>query len=371
MKRLDFLLLAASSLACSGLLLLTYKIISPGNSNKRLARYEDESLILSHENKYTLEEIDDLRGSFGKPYIFSEVLFEESPTKGKYVNKNLDGFRVSFANSFCDKAPRERTVWLFGGSTTYGYGVDDNQTISSNLAKELNQKGKEYCIINFGRGFFYSTQELLLYTKLISQSNKKPKYVFFIDGLNDHYHLLGSSFVPKYNYNKSFSLYNKIFHNRFTKKVFGKPSIPIKNSPTAPADCILNTPSISDFCKTLTLNATKRMINNWETASRLSSTYDIEFIPLLQPVPLYKHYFVNPFSKGNYKQHKFSGIGYALMDEEPSINKGSMKKLNYIDASTIFHLPNDSCKMPYVDPVHYSGCGGRLIAELMLERIEH
>ena len=98
MNRLDFLLLAASCLACSGILLLTYKIISPGNSNKRLASYEDEQLILSYEKKYTLEEIDDLKGSFKKPYIFSEVLFKESPTKGKYVNKNLDGFRLSFPN---------------------------------------------------------------------------------------------------------------------------------------------------------------------------------------------------------------------------------------------------------------------------------
>ena len=60
----------------------------------------------NHEKtrKRIIQEIEDLRESFGKPYIFSEVLFEESPTKGKYVNKNLDGFRVSFANSFCDKA---------------------------------------------------------------------------------------------------------------------------------------------------------------------------------------------------------------------------------------------------------------------------
>ena len=371
MKRSNFLLLTGSSIVCAGLLFSTYKLLPKKSTNNNLARYDNNSLAIAHENNYTPDEISDLRNSFSNPYIFSEVLFEETPTKGKYVNKNVDGSRDSYGNSYCNTAPRERTIWIFGGSTTYGYGVADNQTIPSQLAKELSLRGKQYCVINYGRGFFYSNQELLLYTKLISQSSKKPKYVFFVDGLNDYYHLLGSSYVPRYNNPKIIAIINKVFHNRFTSKIFGPPYVFITSNPTVPKDCNFAGSSISDSCKTLVKAATRRLINNWVTADRLSTAYGITFTPLLQPVPLYKHYFVNPFSKGSYGQHRLSGIGYSMMDEETYSEKVTMKKLNFIDASTIFSSPTDFCKMPYVDPVHYSRCGNKLIAKLMSQRVEH
>ena len=180
---------------------------------------------MAHENRYNLEEIREIRESFKNPLFYSEVLFEESFTEGKYVNKLSDGSRKTFNNSSCETSPREKIIWIFGGSTTYGYGVEDDQTLPSQLSKKLKNKGENWCVMNFGRGWYYSSQELLAYTRLISKSNKLPKYVFFVDGLNDFFHLLDkSSYVPENNGNMiSLKFYNKIFHNRFTQKIFGNP----------------------------------------------------------------------------------------------------------------------------------------------------
>ena len=67
----------------------------------------------------------------------------------------------------------------------------------SKIAKQLkNKTGKVWRIKNYARGYYYSSQELNLLAHLLRTSSKPPGFVIFIDGLNDCYHLVGSTFIP-------------------------------------------------------------------------------------------------------------------------------------------------------------------------------
>lgn len=75
------------------------------------------------------------------------------------------------------KSEHKKTIWLFGGSAAYGWGVDYTETIASYLANE-------YTVVNHGTPAYNSSQELI---KLIFQlrDNPKPDIIIFYDGFND------------------------------------------------------------------------------------------------------------------------------------------------------------------------------------------
>jgi hypothetical protein len=50
--------------------------------------------------------------------------------------------------------------FVFGGSTTFGYGESDNLTIPSNLQYYLREafQTDQSAVYNFGRAFYFSSQ---------------------------------------------------------------------------------------------------------------------------------------------------------------------------------------------------------------------
>lgn len=79
-------------------------------------------------------------------------------------------------------------MFVFGGSTVFNYGVGDNETIASHLQRFLSeQRLGSVRVYNFGRGHYYSTQERILFERLLTE-NAVPDLAIFIDGLNEVYH---------------------------------------------------------------------------------------------------------------------------------------------------------------------------------------
>jgi lysophospholipase L1-like esterase len=75
---------------------------------------------------------------------------------------------------------------VYGGSTTFGYGVPDDHTIPSYLQQQMEQKspGRAILVKNFGQGFYYSSQEQQLLFRAL-KSGDVPDWAIFIDGGND------------------------------------------------------------------------------------------------------------------------------------------------------------------------------------------
>ena len=100
---------------------------------------------------------------------------------GDLINIDLEGFRHTANNSDAEDA---LSVWVFGGSTAWGEGAPDDETIPSHLAGLMNAWGVDTTVKNLGERGYVSTQEVVfLYREL--QAGRRPDVVVFYDGIND------------------------------------------------------------------------------------------------------------------------------------------------------------------------------------------
>jgi hypothetical protein len=108
--------------------------------------------------------------------------------KGKYINVHADGLRHTWHNgitSASSTGERMFRVFMFGGSTMFGWAASDNYTIPSALVKALAQRGIDGVeITNFGQPGYVSTQEMILLLMQLKERNV-PDLVIFYDGCND------------------------------------------------------------------------------------------------------------------------------------------------------------------------------------------
>lgn len=75
-------------------------------------------------------------------------------------------------------------VFVFGGSTTFGIGVADSETLPAQLGEVLKAAGKDVQVFNFGAPSYYSTQERILLERLLT-AGIRPDVAVFVDGLSD------------------------------------------------------------------------------------------------------------------------------------------------------------------------------------------
>lgn len=117
------------------------------------------------------------------PYAY----FRSRPFEGEFINVDSNGIRRTWKPPADGNAPKQKPlkVFLYGGSTMWGYGDRDDYTIASALAKLLYEKGISAEVINQGQLEYVSTQEVIaLLTDL--QQGVRPDVVVFLDGFNDY-----------------------------------------------------------------------------------------------------------------------------------------------------------------------------------------
>lgn len=129
-----------------------------------------------------------LHESWNIPLVYEPFTeFREKKVSGKYVNVSPQGFRIGKDQGSWPPSAENFNVFVFGGSTTFGYGLPDDQTIPSFLQDALQQKmpSQKVRVYNFGRGNYYSTHERILFEQLIL-SGFVPNLAVFIDGMNEN-----------------------------------------------------------------------------------------------------------------------------------------------------------------------------------------
>lgn len=266
--------------------------------------------------------------------------FRESPRKSSYVNVNNFGVRQNTQITPNNFDPNGK-VWVFGGSTTWGYGVADSQTIPSHLEKILKKK-----VVNFGRGYYYSLQENLLLSILL-KTGYKPSEIIFIDGINER---CGIEVYEK-EFNSLFLKAQNASHRYQIKNIF-EPTIVITNKiinkfiSQKPED--LHKLDCERYGKKSTLSETIK--SNLEDRKALCKRFGVRCTTFVQP---------------------FAGIdiqGNGLLGES-ELQQLRLKKVAlspvWQEMNAIFvdsPLPNDN--MTYlVDSVHYSDKANSIIAK--------
>jgi len=112
------------------------------------------------------------------------TMFKERRRASRWVNVDEDGFRMVKDQGPWPHDPGGFNIFVFGGSTTFGYGVADDETWPSRLQELLSTRIDRVRVYNFGRGYYYSTQERILLEQLLV-SGHIPRMAIFLDGIND------------------------------------------------------------------------------------------------------------------------------------------------------------------------------------------
>lgn len=120
-----------------------------------------------------------LRNTVAIRYRFAPwVGMRERPTTSRFVNVDEYGIR-SNGRPIGTIAALQDAIWFFGGSTTFGYGVADHESIPARLEATLGRP-----VVNFGAAAFFSAQENLRLVQVL-RYGYRPSRVIFLDGINE------------------------------------------------------------------------------------------------------------------------------------------------------------------------------------------
>lgn len=139
--------------------------------------------VLAAHTELAAADVAEFRREIDRPLEYEPFTeARPSPSSGRFVNVDPHGFRRVDAQRPWPPPPGARTVFVFGGSTTYGLLLPDRETIPSHVQAFLAAEGKRGVqVYNFGRPSAGSTEERILFEQLLALGHR-PEVAVFIDG---------------------------------------------------------------------------------------------------------------------------------------------------------------------------------------------
>jgi hypothetical protein len=301
----------------------------------------------------------------------------EAPSSGRWVNVDENGFRVSRNQGPWPPQDRYYNVFVFGGSTTFGYGVPDDQTIASHLQELLPPvRERTVRVYNFGRGSYYSTQERILFAKLAALGYV-PDLAIFIDGLNDFVHCWSPPTLTVVATRNAEAAEGRSLMTALRDLPILRRLRPVSrlfeipNSPDGPhalaaredrkaANRRTRRPQCdSDEAVDAVI---ERYVANKAVIEALGAAYGAEVALVWQAVPTYKYDLRYHTYRGEFPG-QYSKQGYPRMAEFVARNPLGVNFLWCAD------IQENVAELLYVDQVHYSPDMSRRVARCIVDRM--
>lgn len=283
------------------------------------------------------------------------------------INVDSEGYRLTIGNSTNPKAVK---IFFFGGSTTWGIGAEDKDTIPSLLTQELNKAGV-YNVTNYGQGGYFSTQEAIAFIFEILKE-KKPDIAIFLDGFNENWvggyspgdFFKYSGYDPKKDLKIDFSnnaaVLNLIWRNSYLYKTFQYYGL------------IPSTEEIYDVKnqsrldpKTNGKKVTESYIRCANLIHNVGNSYGIKTMFFWQPTIL----------SGSKKELSLRERG-TMNDSSQTFRKIVYESYKYMDSVKLpSHIINishclDNVTLPlYIDHCHTGLTGNKLIADKIMTEV--
>ncbi len=280
------------------------------------------------------------------------------PFGGQYVTVSADGYRGNGAPQ--DLAAPGAKVFVFGGSTTFGMGVADAETLPAQLGEVLRNAGKDVQVFNFGAPSYYSTQERIALERLLT-AGLRPDLAIFVDGLSD-FQLCA---VPD----------RTAWSERLAEATGVAARLPLTGELAARSNLLAlgrwligdepaEAPNRSDLCSSDAEvdKVIRRLDTNRRIISGMADRLGFKALFVQQPVPTY-HYDNSkravPVDTERMAQHINSAKGYPRMEE--------MRAAGQLQADNVLWLAElePAGGQAYVDTVHYSPHFNRTLAEVI------
>lgn len=284
------------------------------------------------------------------------VEYRLPPRAGRHVSIAADGYRGNGAAQ--DLGAAGAKVFVFGGSTTFGTGVADGETLPAQLGEVLKAAGKDVQVFNFGAPSYYSTQERIALERLLT-SGVRPDVAVFVDGLSDFQSCQlpdRTAWSERLEQSTVFAArlpMNGEFFHRSNLVAFGRWLIGAEpaEAPNRVAPCSTD----AEVDKVI-----RRLDTNRRMLSAMADKLGFKVLFVQQPVPTF-HYDNSkravPVNTELLAHHQNSAKGYPRMAEMRA--GGQLLADNTLWLAELEPAEGNA----YVDTVHYSPRFNRAIAE--------
>ncbi|MEM7482253.1 MAG: SGNH/GDSL hydrolase family protein [Acidobacteriota bacterium] len=300
-----------------------------------------------------------LRETWSRQYTYEPYTqFKEGPFKGEFVNISERGFRSTGVDLPWPPAVGEG-VFVFGGSTTFGYGLSDDETIPAQLGAVLAERcgASVPPVYNLGRSNYFSSQENILFQRLVAEGIR-PRAAVFVDGLNEFGH---ADDAPKFTGRLAYAMrettgqqVRRLAVNmpmaRLAKRWLQRPEqVQERVVETGDAQAVLD-----------------RWLRNRRQIQAVAAAEGVETLFVWQPVPGFGY---------DLEHHSFAGaggperatraLGYEAMDRLREAPDGPLAE----DFLWLGDLQRNRGEALYVDQVHYTAAFSQNIAERLAESL--
>src|SRR5271167_4440805 len=280
--------------------------------------------------------------------------FKERAFRGRFVNIDPAGFRVSKDQAPWPPRPEAFKVFVFGGSNAFGFGLPDDETIPSYLQECARARdfSRPVAVYNFGQNGYFSSQERILFEQLLS-AGFVPQVAVFIEGANEFWLAHGEPLGT----------------DRMRRLMEGRlgPS-PIEQLPMIKAAQWLSNRGAKpqpqkhvDYADPALLQSiAARWLANQRMIEQVAAAFGVRPIFVWQPVPSYKYdiryHFLHKPGEGQSSRSERWRAGYSLMEGLRAQGKLSANVLWLAD------MQQDKHENLYVDFWHYNAAFSKEIA---------
>ena len=293
------------------------------------------------------------------------VQFREKQQTGRFSTLDEHGFRNGLQQGPWPPESDFFNIFVLGGSTAFGYGVPDEDTIPSQLQRLLGgvDLARPPRVYNFGRGAFYSTMERILFDKLITLG-PKPDLVVFLHGLNEFYwpedpppltvhwtkrvqEALAHPFRAAVG---SLAIMRLIeaWRSRGAVATFGRDDL--ADQPPAVAQRKID-------------RVLERYLGTKAAIEARAAAANVPVVMVWQPVPTYGYDLRHHVFDGNFGPHELTRIGYPRMRERLRKDPAGENVLWCAE------IQRGITELLYIDKVHYSPAMSARVAQCIVEHL--
>jgi hypothetical protein len=342
-----------------------YKIIKPGSSKTRsapepgLPNYKNIDWAHKH-----FKEIDELTSEYR-----SYIGWRKLPYKGETINIDEQGIRITPQSALAtEKSP---LVVFLGGSTMWGFGVNDANTIPALFANIAQGRYRSMNLAESG----YNAFQGYLFLKLQIINGLIPAIVVAYDGVNDA-HVLKVQLRP-FGHNREDQIRAVMKGQDNAKDKKDEETLSFSHFFLNPLKAVISQFKTSgndgenseknndyDFSQERVEQTAKALLEGWLSTKDLAEKNGAYFIAVLQPNPASGKPYVK-YLKINKNRLKRCKLVYQAALKLLKTPKYQTLANNVIVLTAAFDLE----EYIYIDYCHVSPNGNKIIAEKIYNHI--
>jgi hypothetical protein len=250
------------------------------------------------------------------------------------------------------------SVYFFGGSTMWGTGADDANTIPS-LVTQLGGYRSE----NYGESAYTAHQSLVLLVQLL-QEGHRPNLVVFYDGANEVAHKCRTELTPTSHAREGqirSALAATKSENVYGLRYMAEPMVALAGVISSRIALLTRGKrGEGQFAchtdGTRSQQIADNLIQDWDVARRLVESYGGKFIGILQPVSYLSDTKLEHLQLSDVEKRQFQAV-YPLIQKKMQGHAGLFDFTGVLDRKEYL----------YVDFCHLSPNGNRYVAQRLVD----